>query len=78
MTVVIRTFCVLFVLSIFGMMSSEASAKDSVSAALAKEKGCMSCHEGIEQFTDGAMMDSIVALGEDHGDPGGCVVCPRR
>ncbi len=75
MTVVIRALCVLFVFSIIGLVSSQASAKESVSAALTKEKGCMSCHEGIEQFTDGAMMDSIVALGEDHGDPGGCVIC---
>lgn len=75
MTVVIRALCVLFVLSIIGILSSEASAKDAASAALAKEKGCMSCHEGIEQFTDGPMMEQIMAMGEDYGDKGGCVVC---
>ncbi len=49
----------------------------SVSAdkAEANDQGCLSCHEGIEQFTDGAMMDAIFALAEDYKDPGGCVVC---
>jgi cytochrome c551/c552 len=75
MFVVLRAFCVLVVLSMIGILAPEASAKDSVSAALAKEKGCMSCHEGIEQFTDGPMMEQIMAMGEDYGDKGGCVVC---
>ncbi len=39
------------------------------------EKGCLACHEGIERFTDGPMMESIEAMGADYGDPGGCVVC---
>jgi hypothetical protein len=47
----------------------------SATNAPAQEKGCLSCHEGIERFSDGAMMDSIAALGADVGDPGGCVVC---
>ncbi|MDJ0992853.1 MAG: hypothetical protein QNI90_04720 [Dinoroseobacter sp.] len=47
----------------------------TVSAELAAEKGCLSCHEGIEQFTQGVMMDTILAMGPDYGDPGGCVVC---
>ena len=47
----------------------------TVSAELASEKGCMSCHEGIEQFTEGAMMETILSMGPDYGDPGGCVVC---
>ena len=38
-------------------------------------KGCLSCHEGIERFTDGPMMDTIVALGTANGDPAGCVIC---
>lgn len=71
----IRVLSVLFIVSVIGILSSEASAKDTVSVALAKEKGCMSCHEGIEQFTDGPMMDQIMAMGEDYGDKGGCVVC---
>ena len=41
----------------------------------AAEKGCLSCHEGIERFTDGPMQDTIEAMGADYGDPGGCVIC---
>jgi len=48
---------------------------DTVSDALAAQKGCLSCHEGIEKFSDGPMMDAIAAIGAAHGDPGGCVVC---
>ena len=47
----------------------------TVSAELAAEKGCLSCHEGIEDFTQGVMMETIQAMGPDYGDPGGCVVC---
>ena len=47
----------------------------SATQATAQEKGCLSCHEGIERFSDGDMQDTIEALGEDYGDPGGCVVC---
>ena len=52
-----------------------AKPYDTVSGALAAEKGCLSCHEGIEKFSDGPMMDAIAAIGAAHGDPGGCVVC---
>ena len=41
---------------------------DAVDEALAAEKGCLSCHEGIEQFTDGAMMDAILLAGEDFSE----------
>lgn len=43
--------------------------------SVAQEGGCLSCHEGIERFTDGPMQDSIEVMGEDYGDPGGCVIC---
>ena len=55
--------------------TSHAAKFDTVSAAAAKEKGCLSCHEGISRFTDGPMMDAIEGMGADHGDNGGCVVC---
>ncbi len=42
MFVVLRAFCVLVVLSMIGILVPEASAQDSVSAALAKEKAV--CH----------------------------------
>lgn len=52
-----------------------AAAPEQVTERFAAEKGCLSCHEGIERFTDGPMMDTIEALAAAHGDPGGCVVC---
>jgi len=48
---------------------------ETVSAELANAKGCQSCHEGIERFTDGEMQETIEAMGADFNDPGGCVVC---
>jgi len=44
------------------------------STAQAKQ-GCLSCHEGIEAFTDGPMMAAVQALGKPNEDPAGCVVC---
>lgn len=37
--------------------------------------GCGACHDGIEDFTDGPMMQAIKAMGMGHGDPQGCVIC---
>lgn len=51
------------------------AAPMTVSAELAAEKGCLSCHEGIEKFTQGAMMDTIESMGADYDDPAGCTVC---
>lgn len=48
---------------------------ETVSAELANAKGCQSCHEGIERFTDGEMQETIEAMGADFNDPGGCVAC---
>ncbi len=44
-------------------------------AASSEESGCLSCHSGIERFSDGAMMTAIEGMGAAHGDPGGCVIC---
>ncbi|MCB1761197.1 MAG: cytochrome C [Gammaproteobacteria bacterium] len=56
---------------------AQASVPDKVSAATAKEKGCQSCHEGIEEIRDSssAMLALIKARGAPLGDMGGCVVC---
>ena len=79
----IRKLALLCVLT--AMMAGPALAADekpaekpkfeTVSAELAKEKGCQSCHEGIERFSEGDMQVTIEATGEEYGDPGGCVVC---
>ncbi len=55
--------------------ASQEAVPMEVSAELAAEKGCLSCHEGIEKFTQGVMMETIEATGEDYGDPAGCTVC---
>ena len=52
-----------------------AAQFDTVSAAKAEKHGCLSCHQGIEQFTDGPMMEQIIDMGKELKDPGGCVVC---
>lgn len=62
----IRVFCAAAVLVALGSLADRVEAQ---------EQGCLSCHEGIEQFADGPMMDAIFALAEDYNDPGGCVVC---
>lgn len=55
--------------------AAAATGQTEVDEALAAEKGCLSCHTGIEQFTDGLMMETIMDTGVEHGDPGGCVIC---
>ncbi len=54
---------------------ANAAPPESVTKEVAEEKGCLSCHEGIEDFTEGRMMDDILALGENYGDDAGCTVC---
>lgn len=46
-----------------------------VSGAFAQGEGCLSCHEGIERFSEGEMQETIEAMGADFGDPAGCVIC---
>ncbi len=66
-----------FVTLCFGTaaFATGAAAQTSVDAQLAAEKGCLACHDGIEKFTDGLMIEQIEAMGADFNDPAGCVVC---
>lgn len=43
----------------------------------ANDKGCMSCHEGLEDIRhqDSDMMQQIKAMGSAVGDPNGCTIC---
>lgn len=43
----------------------------------ADEKGCLSCHNGIEPIREkgSTMLAMIEAMGGQHNDPGGCVIC---
>ncbi len=43
--------------------------------AIADERGCLFCHEGIEPFSDGGMMAAIQGMARPFRDPGGCVIC---
>ena len=49
----------------------------TVSKEKADKMGCVSCHEGIQDFRDpnSAMMQMIFGMGKQHNDPKGCVVC---
>ncbi len=66
---------------LLSVMSAQAVAKagefETVSAELAKQKGCQSCHAGIEKIREqgSVMLLQIEAIGGSMGDPGGCVVC---
>ncbi len=62
----------------FGLVGiTQGAVPETVTAEAAKEKGCLSCHEGIESIrqSDSGMMAAIKALGGPQGDPEGCVVC---
>ncbi len=56
---------------------SASTVPTEVTEAHAKEKGCVSCHEGIEDIRDksSGMMLQIQAMGAANGDPAGCVTC---
>ena len=62
----------------FGLVGgAQAAVPEQVTPEAAKEKGCLSCHEGIESIrqAESGMMAAIKALGGTQGDPAGCVVC---
>ncbi|XOB99106.1 hypothetical protein ACMC9I_03185 [Deinococcota bacterium DY0809b] len=54
-----------------------AQAPEKVSPEAAAQKGCLSCHEGIEDIVPAGsgMMAQIKGFGAMAGDPAGCVVC---
>ena len=70
-----RLFFSLFVALFAAGWAVAQEVPEKVDPAVAQEQGCLSCHEGIEDFTDGVMMETIHAMGPDYNDPGGCVVC---
>ena len=54
----------IFVLGLLAIASSASAAKfDTVAKDRADKMGCLSCHEGIEQFADGPMMETIIDMG---------------
>lgn len=76
----IRTY--LFSLVMLALTGFAAHAEgdgkyEKVSAELAKQKGCLSCHTGISEIREkgSEMLSQIKAIGEGVGDPNGCVTC---
>jgi len=69
----LQTLITALALSVSGW--AQANVPEKVSAEMAEENGCLSCHEGIEDFTEGRMWDDILEAGASHGDENGCVVC---
>ncbi|GAB4239348.1 MAG: selenite/tellurite reduction operon c-type cytochrome ExtM [Methyloligellaceae bacterium] len=65
------------ILPVSAQDKSSAGKFETVSAKLAKEKGCLSCHQGIEAIREegSQMLEQIRDLGKEYGDPEGCVVC---
>ena len=55
----------------------QAAVPKKVEPQMAEAKGCLSCHEGIENIREdtSAMLAQIKAMGAMQGDPEGCVVC---
>jgi len=55
----------------------QAAVPAKITLETAEEKGCLSCHEGIESIREetSAMLAAIRALGQSQGDPEGCVIC---
>ena len=75
-----RSLSAIFTTLIWLLASPTTAASDAfatVSAEKAKEKGCLSCHEGIEEIREptSVMLTQLKAIGSASGDPGGCVVC---
>ncbi|MCB2099597.1 MAG: hypothetical protein KDE22_01925 [Rhodobacterales bacterium] len=60
-----------------GQAPAGAAVPEKVSAAMAQEKGCLSCHDGIEDIREEGsdMLSQVKAIAADLGDPGGCVTC---
>ncbi|RVU36418.1 cytochrome C [Hwanghaeella grinnelliae] len=65
-------FGIRFLSGILGLLAAIAFTPMD---AAAQTSGCLTCHEGIEQFVDGVMHEQIVDFGVEYGDPAGCVVC---
>jgi cytochrome c551/c552 len=66
---------ILLALILLGFIGWANAVPAMVTSEMAQEKGCLSCHEGIEAFTEGRMWDDILEQGASHNDENGCVIC---
>ena len=76
----IKIFATAFLSAILMMVVSVPSYSgefDKTTKELAKQKGCLSCHDGISDIREegSAMLQQIRDLGSNYNDPQGCVVC---
>ena len=55
--------------------SAWSAVPEKVMPNVAKEKGCLSCHDGISKFSEGDMQKDIEKFAASYGDPTGCTVC---
>ncbi|GAB6052982.1 selenite/tellurite reduction operon c-type cytochrome ExtM [Magnetospira thiophila] len=60
---------------LMGSSAAMSAVPDKVMPNVAKEKGCLSCHEGVERFSEGDMQKDIEKFGAQYGDKDGCTVC---
>ncbi len=62
--IIMRFALIALTLTVFLLpFQSSAANFDTVAKDRADKMGCLSCHEGIEQFTDGPMMETIIDMG---------------
>jgi hypothetical protein len=66
---------IVLAITLLGFTTWAYAVLEKVTPEMAEEKGCLSCHEGIEEFTEGRMWDDILEQGASHNDENGCVIC---
>jgi len=61
----------------FASTISQGEVPSKITASVSKEKGCLGCHEGIEEIREpnSMMLMQTKIIGKVNGDPNGCVTC---
>ena len=61
----------------FSSNISFCKVPSKITASVSKEKGCLGCHEGIEEIREpnSMMLMQTKIIGKVNGDPNGCVTC---
>jgi len=61
----------------FSSNISFCKVPSKITAYVSKEKGCLGCHEGIEEIREpgSIMLMQAKIIGKVNGDPNGCVTC---
>ena len=63
----------------FASTISLGEVPSKITASVSKEKGCLGCHEGIEEIREpeSIMLMQTLIIGKANGDSNGCVTCHR-